>query len=139
MVYGETFRGIIGHETRHGGHIRRIAVDGRIGLVYRYVGANFWYGAILASEGRGGDRARLARELDLLQSIGVDNLRVLVGGDGEENVPSHIMPVLQTSPGVYNDTILDGLDYLMAELERRGMKAVLFLNNAWEWSGGYGT
>ncbi len=107
--------------------------------VYRYVGANFWYGAILASEGRGGDRARLARELDLLQSIGVDNLRVLVGGDGEENVPSHIMPVLQTSPGVYNDTILDGLDYLMAELERRGMKAVLFLNNAWEWSGGYGT
>ena len=30
--------------------------------VYRYVGANFWYGAILASEGRGGDRARLARE-----------------------------------------------------------------------------
>ena len=65
--------------------------------VYRYVGANFWYGAILASEGRGGDRARLARELDLLQSIGVDNLRVLVGGDGEENVPSHIMPVLQTS------------------------------------------
>ena len=47
--------------------------------------------------------------------------------------------VLQTAPGVYNDTILDGLDYLMAELEKRGMKAVLFLNNAWEWSGGYGT
>lgn len=112
----------------------------RIGdSVYRYVGTNFWYGAILASEGRGGDRARLTRELDLLQATGIDNLRVLVGGDGEENVPSHIMPVLQTAPGVYNDTILDGLDYLMAELERRGMKAVLFLNNAWEWSGGYGT
>jgi len=107
--------------------------------VYRYVGTNFWYGAILASEGRGGDRERLARELDLLQQTGIDNLRVLVGGDGEENVPSHIMPVLQTAPGVYNDTILDGLDYLMAELEKRGMKAVLFLNNAWEWSGGYGT
>lgn len=106
---------------------------------YRYVGTNFWYGAILGSEGRGGDRKRLARELDLLQQTGIDNLRVLVGGDGEENVPSHIMPVLQTAPGVYNDTILDGLDYLMAELEKRGMKAVLFLNNAWEWSGGYGT
>ena len=98
---------------------------------YRYVGTNFWYGAILGSEGRGGDRKRLARELDLLQQTGIDNLRVLVGGDGEENVPSHIMPVLQTAPGVYNDTILDGLDYLMAELEKRGMKAVLFLNNAW--------
>ena len=107
--------------------------------VYRYIGTNFWYGAILGSEGRGGDRERLKEELDLLQNYGINNLRVLVGGDGEENVPSHIMPVLQTSPGVYNDTILDGLDYFMAELERRNMKAVLYLNNAWEWSGGYGT
>ena len=107
--------------------------------VYRYIGTNFWYGAILGSEGRGGNRQRLNAELDLLQQVGINNLRVLVGGDGEENIPSHIMPVLQTAPGVYNDTILDGLDYLMAELEKRDMKAVLFLNNAWEWSGGYGT
>ena len=107
--------------------------------VYRFIGTNFWYGAILGSEGRGGNRERLHQELDLLQQYGIDNLRILVGGDGEENIPSHIMPVLQTSPGVYNDTILDGLDYLMAELERRNMKAVLYLNNAWEWSGGYGT
>ena len=106
---------------------------------YNYVGTNFWYGAILGSEGRGGNRERLAKELDLLQANGIDNIRVLVGGDGEENIPSHVMPVLQTAPGVYNDTILDGLDYLMAELERRDMKAILFLNNAWEWSGGYGT
>lgn len=107
--------------------------------LYRYIGTNFWYGAILGSEGRGGDRVRLAKELDQLEELGINNLRVLVGGDGDENIPSHIMPVLQTAPGVYNDTILDGLDYLMAELERRNMKAVLFLNNAWEWSGGYGT
>ncbi len=107
--------------------------------VYNFVGANFWYGAILGSTGRGGDRDRLARELDLMSSIGIDNVRVLVGGDGEEGVPSHIMPVLQTAPGVYNDTLLDGLDYLLAELEKRDMHAVLFLNNAWEWSGGYGT
>ncbi len=106
--------------------------------IYRYVGANFWYGAILGSEGRGGDRVRLARELDKMKELGIDNVRVLVGGDGEENVPSHIMPVLQTAPGVYNDTILDGLDYMMAELEKRDMKAVLYLNNSWEWSGGYG-
>ncbi|MCH5234407.1 MAG: beta-mannosidase [Muribaculaceae bacterium] len=107
--------------------------------VYRYIGTNFWYGAILGSEGRGGNRERLKSELDLMQKSGINNIRVLVGGDGEENIPSHIMPVLQTAPGVYNDTILDGLDYLIAELEKRDMKAVLFLNNAWEWSGGYGT
>ena len=107
--------------------------------VYRYIGTNFWYGAILGSEGRGGNRERLKSELDLMQQSGINNIRVLVGGDGEENIPSHIMPVLQTAPGVYNDTILAGLDYLIAELEKRDMKAVLFLNNAWEWSGGYGT
>ena len=107
--------------------------------VYRYVGTNFWYGPLLASEGRGGNRERLAAELDALQSNGINNLRILVGADGEEGLPTHISPVLQTSPGVYNDTLLDGLDYLMAELEKRGMKAVLYLNNAWEWSGGYGT
>jgi mannan endo-1,4-beta-mannosidase len=39
---------------------------------------------------------------------------------------------------VYNDTILDGLDYFMAELKKRDMLAVLYLNNSWEWSGGYG-
>ncbi|MCF0190725.1 MAG: cellulase family glycosylhydrolase [Marinilabiliaceae bacterium] len=107
------------------------------GNPYYFVGANFWYGAILASTGEGGDRERLSLELDSLQAIGVDNLRILVGGDGENGLPSRIRPTLQMKPGIYNDTILDGLDYLIAELERRDMKAVLYLNNAWEWSGGY--
>lgn len=106
---------------------------------YRYVGTNFWYGAILGSEGRGGNRERLAKELDDMKAIGIDNVRVLVGGDGREGLPSHIEPVLQTAPGEYNDTILEGLDYLMVELEKRDMKAILYMNNAWEWSGGYGS
>ncbi len=106
---------------------------------YRYVGTNFWYGAILASEGRGGNRERLARELDSLQQLGVSNLRILAGGDGREGLASHIEPVMQTAPGVYNDTLLRGLDYLIADLEKRGMKAVIYLNNAWEWSGGFST
>ena len=104
---------------------------------YTYVGTNFWYGAILASEGQGGNRKQLHKELDLMQRNGINNLRILVGGDGPEGDPHQIRPVLQTEPGVYNDTILRGLDYLMAELERRDMKAVLYLNNAWEWSGGF--
>ena len=106
---------------------------------YRYVGTNFWYGAILASEGRGGNRERLTKELDKMQEVGINNLRVLVGGDGEDGLASHIEPTLQIKPGVYNDTILQGLDYLLVELEKRNMKAVLYLNNAWEWSGGYST
>ncbi len=106
--------------------------------LYRFVGANFWYGGLLGSE-KYGDRERLGRELDYLKSIGITNLRVLVGGDGETGVESHIEPVLQTAPGVYNDTLLQGLDYFLAELEKRDMTAVLYLNNSWEWSGGYST
>ncbi|WP_101542360.1 glycoside hydrolase 5 family protein [Bacteroides cutis] len=109
----------------------------RYGKPYYYVGANFWYGAILGSEGEGGNRKRLHKELDFLKSIGVDNLRVLVGADGENGVKTRVEPSLQTAPGVYNDTILDGLDYFMNELRRRDMTAVLYLNNSWEWSGGY--
>ena len=33
----------------------------RNGKPYYYVGANFWYGAILGSEGEGGNRERLHR------------------------------------------------------------------------------
>ena len=108
------------------------------GKEYRYVGTNFWYGAILASEGQGGDRARLLRELDKLHELGLDNLRILVGSDGKRGVMTKVEPTLQESPGVYNDTILAGLDYLLQQMGERGMKAVLYLNNAWEWSGGYG-
>jgi hypothetical protein len=115
--------------------------DGKFYLndsVYTFIGTNFWYGAILGSEGRGGDRQRLVAELDSLHALGLDNLRVLAGGDGNVSLPSHIEPTLQTAPGVYNDTILAGLDFLLSEMEKRDMKAVIYLNNAWEWSGGYG-
>ena len=103
-----------------------------------FIGTNFWYGAILGSEGRGGDRARLEAELDTLKALGMINLRVLVGGDGPDGLPTRVSPTLQKEPGVYNDTIFWGLDYLLAEMAERGMKAVLYLNNSWEWSGGYG-
>lgn len=105
---------------------------------YRYVGANFWYGAILGSEGRGGNRERLLQELDLMKETGITTLRVLVGAEGRDCFGRHISPILQPNPSEYNDTILQGLDYLLSELEKREMTATLYLNNAWEWSGGFG-
>ena len=105
---------------------------------YYYVGTNFWYGAILGSEGQGGDRKRLCAELDALKKAGIDNLRILVGSDGERGVTTKVEPTLQVAPGVYNDTILAGLDFLLMEMGKRNMLAVLYLNNSWEWSGGYG-
>lgn len=94
--------------------------------------------AILGSEGQGGNRQRLCKELDALKAAGIDNLRVLVGSDGHRGVKTKVEPTLQVEPGVYNDTILAGLDYLLMEMGKRHMVAVLYLNNSWEWSGGYG-
>ena len=110
----------------------------RNGKPFTYIGTNFWYGPILASEGRGGNYQRLTQELDTLKALGITNLRVLVGGDGADGVFSRVEPTLQTAPGVYNDTLLVGLDRFLVELGKRDMQAVLFLNNSWEWSGGYG-
>ena len=71
----------------------------RNGEPYYFVGTNFWYGAILGSEGEGGDRARLCRELDFMKANGIDNLRILVGGEGENGLLVKIQPNLQPKPG----------------------------------------
>lgn len=112
----------------------RILIDGK---PCYFLGTNLWYAPILASTGEGGNRPRLARELDSLAACGVTNLRVLVGAEGDAGVTAKIEPILQYAPGQYDDRLLDGLDYLLAQLGQRGMKAVLYLNNSWEWSGGY--
>lgn len=106
---------------------------------YRYIGTNLWYAPVLASKGPGGDRNRLLSELDSLKSMGVENLRILAGGDGDRSRPYHIEPNLQTAPGVYNPDLLEGLDFLLAEMEKRDMRGVFYLTNSWEWSGGYGS
>ena len=103
------------------------------GKTYSFIGANFWYGAILGSEGEGGNRERLIKELDFMKSTGIDNLRIMIGADGLSGVPTKVEPTLQLKPGVYNDTIFDGLDFLLSEMKKRDMYAVLFFTNSWEW------
>ncbi|OOG77582.1 beta-mannanase [Flavobacterium sp. A45] len=101
---------------------------------YSYIGTNYWYGSLLASK-KVGDRKRLLRELDLMKKNGIDNLRILVGGDGGK-YDFTVRPALQYEQGKYDDDLLDGLDFLIAEMGKRNMYAVLFLTNNWEWSGG---
>lgn len=105
---------------------------------YYYIGTNFWYGPILASTGEGGNRERLTYELDSLKSIGVNNLRILAGADAGSVHANSVYPYLQPKPGALNDTLLVGLDYFLTELSKRNMVAVIYLNNSWDWSGGYG-
>ncbi len=107
------------------------------GRPYYYIGCNYWYGSILGSTGEGGNRERLLKDLDLMQKLGINNLRILVGAEGPNDEPFRVTPALIQSPGKYDQALLDGLDFLMAEMGKRHMYAVLYLGNAWDWSGGF--
>ena len=72
-----------------------------------YIGTNVWYASRLALE----DPERLVAELDTLKSLGMTNLRILA-----------------------TDENFEGLDIVFKELRAREMSAVLYLNNAWEWT-----
>ncbi|TRX59960.1 hypothetical protein FNH22_07860 [Fulvivirga sp. M361] len=104
----------------------------RNGEPYYYLGTNFWYGMHLGAL----DTARLTRELDRLQHLGITNLRVMASSEGADTDPWRVQPSLQTAPGEYNEDLLRGLDYLLYEMSKRDMLAVMCLNNFWPWSGG---
>ncbi len=106
------------------------------GKPHSFVGANFWQGMNLGVDGPSGDRERLRRELDRLRDLGLTNLRVMASSEGPNSEPYRMVPALMTSPGEYDGSVLDGLDFLLAEMAARGMRAVMVLNNFWQWSGG---
>jgi mannan endo-1,4-beta-mannosidase len=98
-------------------------------------GTNLWYGAHLGRPSNPVGRRRLVRELDRLAKLGVNNLRVL-GAAEQCDFPKTLRPAIQLAPGLLNEDMLRGLDFLIREADRRTMKLVVFLNNNWDWSGG---
>jgi len=110
------------------------------GKPHYFIGANYWYGTLLGlekTERKG--IARLRRELDFLKANGVTNLRIMAGAEGAGmiNGVMRVAPPLQPEQGKFNESVLDGLDLVLAEMSKRDMKAVIFLSNNWEWSGGF--
>ncbi|MGB3377234.1 MAG: mannanase [Allopontixanthobacter sediminis] len=110
----------------------------RGGEPYRIVGANMWYAAWLGADTDYGDRGRLVRELDRLQALGLNNLRIMAAAE-EGPLKNSIKPGFTRTDGSDNAALFEGLDFAMAEIARRGMTAVLVLSNFWEWSGGLQT
>lgn len=104
---------------------------------YSFFGVNMWYAGLLATHKDG--KQRLIRELDFLKHQGVTNIRVLARAEGMGiiNGRYRVEPALQ--PGKYsiNNNLLHAFDFLLAELGKRNMKAVIYLSNNWEWSGGF--
>ena len=81
-----------------------------------------------------GGRKRLMRELDQLQAIGITNLRVLAGS--EDPLAANGGPGYTGRPGQWNETFLQGIDFVLDEMSKRNMTGVFYLTNFWEWSGG---
>lgn len=119
-----------------GAFVRREGTGFRIdGRPYRYAGTNMWYAAYLGADAPYGDRDRLRRELDRLSALGIDNVRIL-GSSELSPLKSSITPGFRDRGTEYNRTLLEGLDFALAEMGRRGMRAIIYLTNFWEWSGG---
>ena len=110
----------------------RLTLDGK---PYRFAGANLWYGAWLGASADFGNRDRLSRELDALAAMGVTNLRILASAETSP-LRNSVRPGFRDRGNAWNPALLDGLDHCLAEMAKRNMKAVLYLTNFWEWSGG---
>jgi mannan endo-1,4-beta-mannosidase len=48
-----------------------------------------------------------------------------------------VQPAFQPQLGEYDENVLIGLDYLLSEMAKRDMKAVIYLGNFWIWTGGF--
>jgi mannan endo-1,4-beta-mannosidase len=106
------------------------------GHPYCYIGANIWCGCLLSDAKSSGGRQRMIRELDRLRSIGVTNIRLLAGSETSP-LAGAISRGITRAPHDWDEDLLSGLDFCLAEMARRNMRAVLYVSNYWQWSGGF--
>jgi mannan endo-1,4-beta-mannosidase len=109
----------------------------RAGRPYFFMGANFWQGMNLGATNSTGNRALLIRELNEMKKNGISNLRILALSEGPSTEPYRIVPAVQNSPTELDEELLVGLDFLLSEMHKRNMTAVVCLSNFWPWSGGF--
>ena len=95
-----------------------------------------WFGCYLSDAALPGGRERLVRELDQLQSLGVNNIRLLAGSETSPLVGA-IPRGITRAPHDYDEALLAGLDFCLAEMAKRNMRGILFLSNYWQWSGSF--
>lgn len=107
----------------------------RNGSPYRIAGTNMWAAAYLGADAPIGNRDRLKRELDRVAALGINNVRIL-GSSEFSPLKNSVRPTFRNRTGHYNETLLRGLDHALAEMGKRGLTAVIYLTNFWEWSGG---
>jgi mannan endo-1,4-beta-mannosidase len=106
------------------------------GRPHFYVGTNFWCPCYLSDDKLSGGRKRMVRELDCLKGLGVTNIRLLAGSETSP-LAGAISRGITRAPGDYDEDLLAGLDFCLAEMAKRDMHGILFVSNYWQWSGGF--
>jgi mannan endo-1,4-beta-mannosidase len=116
--------------------IRRVGTHfDRGGAPFRIAGTNMWYAAYLGADAPIGNRDRLKRELDRVAALGINNIRIL-GSSELSPLNNSVRPTFRDHSRHFNPALLAGLDHALAEICKRGLTAVIYLTNFWEWSGG---
>jgi len=106
------------------------------GRPHYYVGANLWFCCYLSDAALPDGRARMVRELDFLKSLGITNVRLLAGSETSP-LAGAIPRGITKAPHDYDEALLEGLDFCLAEMAKRDMRGILFVSNYWQWSGSF--
>ncbi|KAJ2501787.1 hypothetical protein GGH96_001656 [Coemansia sp. RSA 1972] len=102
-------------------------------------GANYWQAMNLGmADGPSSNRSRVLHDLQHLSSLGINTLRILAASEASQfgPAPDRIRPELTQAPGTYDERVLKGLDWVLAQLPHYNMTACISLGNFWTWSGG---
>ncbi len=96
---------------------------------FHFVGSNTYY-LMVYSVARDNLRPKVDEVLQEVSARGVKVVRTWAFNDGQG------WNALQTSPGVYDEAVFQGLDYLLYKAQQLGLKLVLVLVNNWSEYGG---
>jgi mannan endo-1,4-beta-mannosidase len=124
------------HEPLPGGLEVRGTRFYKDGSPFFVAGMNYWAASTLARDGDAEGWDRVRRDLDALQAIGINVVRTIGATEGPDTEPLRVVPSIQPREGHYEAAGVAGVLRLAGELRRRGLYAILALNNFWPWSGG---
>ena len=95
---------------------------------FRFAGANCYYLMVFAADPS--LRPRVDAVLDAAAGVGLEVIRTWAFATGEQ------WNALQPRPGVWDERVLSGLDYVVDAAAARGLRLILALTNYWPDYGG---
>lgn len=104
--------------------------DNEVQHTFQYKAFTMWYAPLLGQKGNTLGRERLCAELDSLKALGTNVVTLIAGLQPLQKAHRNaLVPALYTTLCA-DDATLSGVDYLLAELQKRQMKAIITLDKS---------